>query len=245
MTFLWCLHGNLQRPEVWEGLRENLESPQLIFKLENLMTTEATGFAHWTESFCEKVASYSQGNHVLLGYSLGGRLALHALLECPALWSGAIVVGADPGLKSEEAREVQLQRDRIWAERWLREAWESLWQAWDAQGVFAGRRNETERPEWAYSRPQIARVFEIFSKGHQADLRPRLADLKAPPILYLSGEDDAKYRALGDELEAICPALSHKVIKDAAHRVPWENLVGFTEEINLFLHQIGVKAQTS
>lgn len=209
------------------------------------MTTEAKGFADWTKGFCEKVALYPNETHILLGYSLGGRLALHALLNCSSLWAGAVVVGADPGLKDDEARTAQLQRDRAWAERWLVEEWESLWQAWDAQGVFGGRPNKVERPEAVYSRPQIARLFETFSKGHQADLRPRLAALKAPPILYLSGEDDAKYRTLGDELEAICPALTHELVAGAAHRVPWENPEGFTRKVRAFLNRIGVEAQTS
>lgn len=209
------------------------------------MTTEATGFEDWTESFCEKVASHTGKTHVLLGYSLGGRLALHALLQCPSLWSGAIVVGADPGLQSDEARTSQLQRDRTWAERWRVEDWENLWRAWDAQGVFGGRPNRAERPEAAYSRPQIARLFETFSKGHQANLRPQLAELKAPPILYLSGEDDAKYRALGSELGASCPALTHEVVAGAAHRVPWESPSVFTQKVRAFLTQIGVEAQIS
>jgi len=244
MTTLWCLHGNLQLPSVWEPLRRKLESPHLQFKLENLNATKASGFEDWTKIFCEKVAAHPKENHVLLGYSLGGRLALHALLHCSSLWAGAIVVGADPGLKTEEGRTAQLERDRAWAARWLHEDWKSLWQSWDVQSVFAGRPNVGERLEENYSREQIAQLFEIFSKGHQADLRPQLATLHKPPIVYLSGEEDVKYSALGRELEELCPAFTHELVEDAAHRVPWENPEVFRQKVRAFLNQTGVEVQT-
>lgn len=249
VTYLWCIHGNLQRPSVWERLRTDLESPSLRFVLEDLTATlpvqPEAAFSAWAQRLCQRAAALPADQHVLLGYSLGGRLALQALTDCPALWTGAIIVAADPGLKGEEQKAKQLSHDQHWAQRWLHDDWVTLWQDWDAQGVFAGRTSAAERPESAFSREAIARLFDVFSKGRQADLRPRLSGLNAPPTLYVSGAEDAKYRALGDELASLCPALTHQTVPDAAHRVPWENPLAFTEQVREFLLQIGVAGRAS
>lgn len=228
---------------MWANLQEELESPRLIFRLEDLSSTlpdQAEGaFEVWIKNFCEKVKALPDNEHVLLGYSLGGRLGFHALLECPGLWAGAVIIAADPGL-DDAARVKQLAFDQHWAERWRSEAWEALWRDWNASGVFAGRENLMQGAEAEFSRSEIARTFDVFSKGRQKNLRPQLAQLEAPPVLYISGEDDGKYRALGAELAELCPALTHKTVNDAAHRVPWENPQVFMKTLKDFLTQIEV-----
>ena len=167
------------------------------------------------------------------------------MLRRPQLWAGAIIVAANPGLPDEAARQKQLAHDQAWAQRWLEDDWDSLWRDWNAQGVFAGYENAAQPSETELSREKIAQTFDIFSKGRQADLRPRLAQLDTLPILYVSGEDDSKYDKLGTELTILCPKLIHKTILDAAHRVPWENPAEFTELVRTFLKQIEAQAHAS
>ena len=246
MTYLWCLHGNLQTPAVWAELKRELESPTLTFKLENLAASLPPQFEDafkvWTNDFCSRVEALPNAKHVLLGYSLGGRLGFHALLECPQLWTGAIIIAADPGLPNEKAKTKQLAHDQAWAQRWLEGDWNDLWRDWNAQGIFAGRENMAQPSEAELSRGKISQTFDSFSKGRQADLRPRLAQLDTLPILYVSGENDNKYNDLGIELTVLCPKLIHKTVLDAAHRVPWENPAEFIELVKNFLKQIEAQA---
>ena len=243
MTYLWCIHGNLQKPVVWAKLQKELESSQLRFELEDISAAlpEKTegAFDVWARTLCGKVEALPEDKHVLLGYSLGGRLGFHALLECPHLWSGAIIVAADPGL-NEAAKTKQVIFDQHWAKRWQTETWEVLWRDWNAQSVFAGRENLMQSAEAEVSRSEIAQIFDVFSKGRQADLRSQLAQLDAPPMLYVSGEDDSKYSALGRELAGLCRAMTHEIVEGAAHRVPWESPSAFTNLVKDFLIQIAV-----
>ena len=146
-----------------------------------------------------------------MGYSLGGRLALHAILQNPALWKGAIVVSADTGLKTVRERTQTLQTDQEWARRFITEDWEQLLNEWDQQSVFAGRKNNAETAEKTFSRESIGRFFDIFSKGRQLDLLPALSKLRQPPILFVSGEDDEKYCARGQELLPMASDWYYKV----------------------------------
>ena len=236
MTYLWCLQGNLQTPQVWAGLRQSVTSPTLNVVSYDVRAQRATTFWTWAEAFCNEVAS-KDGRHLLLGYSLGGRLALHALLHMPELWMGALVVGADTGLPDKKAKEARVQWDTAWAERFLSEPWEDVLRDWDAQAVFGGRESGGTRDPEDFSREEVARLFTVFSKGRQDDLLPHLRELTAPPIWYVAGKKDAKYSELGQVLAAQCPAVSFISIPDAAHRVPWEAPETFGALVRTFVRR--------
>ena len=222
MTPLWCLHGNLQQPEVWSELTQTLqvESPTLQIRWINLWETLEDDCWAWANTFCETVRR-ADGQHYLLGYSLGGRLGWHALITQPELWTGAVIVSADVGVASRARKEECLHRDRTWATRFLTEPWDSLLAEWDTLPVFCGCPCCIFRPEATFDRQKIAHAFVAYSKGRMDDLTNRLRSLSVP-MTYVSGSDDRRYCQLGQTLQRQIPTLTHLEIKDAGHRVPWE-----------------------
>jgi len=197
-----ALHGFLGRPQDWEGL--TLSAPDLFAE-------EPRPFEEWAEAFVKDVAEGS----FLIGYSLGGRLALHALLAAPEKWSGAAILSAHPGLQSGEERKERLESDRRWAERFRSEPWEELMHAWNGQSVFT---TEIRREEGDFSRERLAQALEIWSLGRQRDLRCEIAELPMP-ICWATGERDPKFCALAESV-----TLSHRksqkiIIKNCGHRI--------------------------
>jgi len=196
---------------------------------EDLCAKQFQSFDNWTDDFCGRVKAQANGEKsILLGYSLGGRLALHASLQNPNLWKSAIVVGADPGLESEEEKKLQLNRDRNWADRLKKEPLEHLVREWDEQPVFCGIENSAPRNLEELDPIQLSQQFEVFSKGLQQNLVPALSELKTPPVLFLAGEKDKKYQQIGDELAELCPVVKSQWVEDSGHRVPWENPESFS-----------------
>ena len=235
---LHCVHGNLQTKRVWKPFEDRFDSlgAEVSLVCEDLLEEQALGFKEWSEGFCKRVERDSQGEKTfLLGYSLGGRLALHACLAQPNLWSGVIVVSADPGSCGPDEKKLQLEKDGEWAERFRSEPMESLLVEWDDLPVFCSIPNSVPRNLEELDSEKTARLFEVFSKGRQGDLLPELIKLQAPPILYLSGEKDEKYCELGEKLASSCPIVRHQVVPQASHRVPWENPDSFVEEILRFM----------
>ena len=227
---IFCIHGNFQTSKVWQSLEDRLkaEISDLEVVAEDLYAKQFVGFDDWTEDFCNRVESEANGEKsILLGYSLGGRLALHACLAKPDLWSGVTVVSSDAGSGGPDEKKLQLEKDKKWAERFRSEPMESLLAEWDDLPVFCSIPNPVPRNPEELDAEKIARLFEVFSKGCQRDLLPELSKLQAPPVLYLSGENDKKYGELGEKLAASCPIVRHRVISQAGHRVPWENPESF------------------
>ena len=229
---IFCIHGNFQTAKVWQTLEERMKAgfSDLEMITEDLYAKQFQSFDDWTEDFCGRVEVHANGEKsILLGYSLGGRLALHACLSRPDLWKNAIVVGADPGLESEEEKKLQLHRDRNWAERLKREPLEKLVEEWDAQPVFCGIENQAPRNLGEMDPDRLSQHFEVFSKGLQQNLAPKLAELKNLPILFVSGEKDQKYLVIGKKLAKSSSVINAQVIANAGHRVPWENTESFVQ----------------
>ncbi len=228
---LFCIHGNFQTAKVWQSLgdRMNAEFSDLEMVTEDLYAKPFQGFDDWTKDFCDRAELATNGEKsVLLGYSLGGRLALHACIHRPDLWQGVVVVGADPGLGSNEEKNQQFARDRNWADRLKKEPLEELVREWDEHPVFCGIENSAPRNLDELDPIQLSQQFEVFSKGLQQNLVPALSELKTPPVLFLAGKKDKKYQQIGDELAELCPVVESQWVEDSGHRVPWENPESFS-----------------
>ena len=238
---IWCLHGSLQTALVWKPIGNAIESEFGSVQVEavNLYENEYESFGDWREQFYEKVEEQTKGEpSLLLGYSMGGRLAMNACVHRPSLWSGVIAVGADPGLISDDARSKQLQKDLEWARRFRSEDIQELLVEWDELPVFCGRSNCASREISELDSEKISRFFDVFSKARQGNMLPMLRKLKTPPLLYISGCDDIKYTKIGQDLAALCMQVRHQIIPNAGHRVPWESQDAFISEVSVFIDAV-------
>lgn len=244
---LHCLHGTFQSPGVWSGLDARLSAcmpAPLRLVPEGLEPPRSGGCETWARDFCARVArrTETEGPHrarVLLGYSLGGRLAMHALLACPEAWAAAVLVAAHPGDADPAVRAGVRERDAAWAARCRsEEPWDRLLEEWDALPVFGGHPNRAPRDPARLGRQRCARSFEAFSRGAQADLRAALAEADLPPVLYLTGADDPRYPALGAELAARVAGVRHETIPRAGHRLPWDQPGAFADRVGSFLSSL-------
>jgi 2-succinyl-6-hydroxy-2,4-cyclohexadiene-1-carboxylate synthase len=200
MNRIVALHGNLGMPDDW------LELEQL------------SGLSFDKRCLWEPDALEFEAGDVLLGYSLGGRLALQAAVAEPEKFSKVIVLSAHPGLATEAERKARRLQDAVWAERALTAPWAEFLQRWDAQDVLGA--SSKDRSGLERYRQEISRSFTQWSLGCQADLRAGLKHLCCP-LVWISGADDAKFT----ELAANAGSGIHEVIAGGGHRVHFEQPV--------------------
>jgi 2-succinyl-6-hydroxy-2,4-cyclohexadiene-1-carboxylate synthase len=214
---LYAIHGFLGLSTDWEVLNPlNLPIKDIIpIDIYNI-SPPSQGFNAWARNL-NALVEKDKTPRILMGYSLGGRLAMHALLAQPSLWDAAIFISTHPGLDCPEQKKIRLHADLSWSQKFQTESWNTLISAWNSQPVF---KNSTslQREEIDYSRECLADTLKYWSLGHQENLRPFLQ--KQPlPILWLRGRDDAS--------SAIAPELVHPdsklaLIPQAGHRVLWD-----------------------
>jgi 2-succinyl-6-hydroxy-2,4-cyclohexadiene-1-carboxylate synthase len=155
---------------------------------------------------------------------MGGRLALHALLEKGHGWQAAVIVAAHPGLAGAAERESRRAADAAWATRALTGNWQEFLADWDAQPLLAQSallRDAQGAARLVMRRREIARGFVDWSLGAQQPLWDRLPEI-AIPVLWVAGENDPKFLALAQQAVAQMPTATLAVAPAAGHRVPWE-----------------------
>jgi len=234
---LWCLHGFLGRGSDWEPLRSawpddlpGIRSPNLFAAMGPDETLEEFG-----ARFAEDVAAVDD-RPMILGYSLGGRLALHALLARPSLWKAGVLVSTHLGLPDPGARHERRASDAAWGERFRSQPWDALLDEWNAREVFRGRPQALARPEAAFDRNALGHALEAWSLGAQVFLVPRLGSLPMP-LLWVAGAEDDRYVAQGELAAAHGPQVELRLAPKAAHRVPWETPEWFAREVTAFVRR--------
>ena len=236
-----CLHGNVQSADVWRcfdrrlGLVAGDELRPFNLVCEDLLKSDARTIAEWSNGFCKRLRESSASNNYLIGYSLGGRLAFQAILEDPTLWSGVVIVAADPYWLTDDVREFVSKRDEQWARRFCGEPWNTVIEDWNKQDLFGGRASPQKTE---LSGQDVARLMIRFSNSNQEDqyteLKKLTLRLVPPPVLFVTGEKDSKYVEIGELLEREISFIRHVVIPDVYHRVPWESPEVFVEVVNGF-----------
>jgi len=166
---------------------------------------------------------------VLVGYSMGGRLALHALIA-GAAFDRAVIISA--GLNLEEGREERRARDEAWAKRFESDSWDEVMRDWNAQPVFGG--HVVQRLENDYDRRELARQLRENSPGLLPTLVPRLHEIEIP-VLWITGERDTAYVEIGRRAVSSLRTAELWICPNAGHRVPWEQPALFRARLREFV----------
>ena len=219
------LHGNVGIADDWsivldalpDALRERASAPTLWEYFSR--QAERPGFEGWVQELRDSIiANYDRP--LLVGYSLGGRLALHALVSAPDCFSGAVIVSSHTGVFEIREREARLDQDRQWATRATAD-WDEFLRAWQAQAVFDGDTALDDRETLILWQREIAVAFDAWSLGRQENLLPLLSELTLP-VLWVSGRRDHRFSAVAARATGVMKNARHMVVDDAGHRVPWD-----------------------
>ena len=191
----------------------------------------------WLADLGSWLRSDAPPNPVLLGYSMGGRIALHAGLRFPDLFAKVIVIGANPGIQDPELREQRRHADLQRANRLRQHGVELFLREWRQEPLIATQ-NRIASP-W---REQLDR---IRSKHHAEGLAnalltygPTEIPLPCPPgfrfpkpLWFLAGAEDPRYCALGRRLHEDRFCHGFAVVPDAGHAAHLENPAGFLSQL--------------
>ncbi len=164
------------------------------------------------------------GPGAYLGYSMGGRMVLHAALARPELVIRLVLISASGGIESAGERARRRAADERLAEHLLDVGVEAFVDEWLAQPLFAGLSEDAahRRARLANTAAGLASSLRLAGTGTQEPLWDRLGEL-AMPVLVVAGQRDAKFVALAERLaDVIGDNAELVVIPDAGHTVHLE-----------------------
>lgn len=176
----------------------------------------------------------------LVGYSMGGRLALYLSIYFPETFCKTVLESASPGLKTQAEREQRAQRDRVLADQ-LEANFSRFIKEWYDQPLFASLqqhpRFQSMRDRRLKNNPVgLARSLRYLSTGCQPSLWHELQN-SSVSLLLLAGELDQKFLGLNTEILSLCNLAQLEIIKNCGHNIHLEQATLFTEKIRAFLMQ--------
>ena len=197
---------------------------------------------------CDRVAAIvrlvaaAEGAPVLVGYSMGGRIAAETMVRHPGLpLAGLVLESAGLGPADDAARAALARRNGEWAARLREGGVAAFMDWWETLPLFATQwelppatRAAIRIGREAHGAETLARSLEAWGAHHQAaesETVAALAQMRVAgrPVLYLAGSCDEKYAALAARVRAA--GLPAMLVEGAGHNVHLEKPEVFSRAI--------------
>lgn len=161
---------------------------------------------------------------ILVGYSMGARMALHVALQHPKLISQLVLISGTPGLRTEAERIARLKSDNELADRIEKIGTKAFLDEWLALPIFAGLTDNTNQrmERLSNSAKGMADSLRFAGTGTQESQWPHLHKLLMPVHLVV-GETDTKFTAIANDMQALLSSSQLTVVPSVGHTVHLEN----------------------
>ena len=168
------------------------------------------------------------GRAHLVGYSLGGRMALATAVRHPDRIAGLALIGATAGIEGTAERRARRESDETLARSIEQGGLHPFIDRWMEQPIFASQLRLGHR---ALRRARLARLggsargyaasLRGMGQGTQPPLWNALPDLQVPTLL-IAGALDEKYTALARSMADRLPNARVEIVPDTGHAVHLE-----------------------
>lgn len=232
-TGIVLAHGFTQTARSWSGIVERLARVGVV----DVTAVDLPGHGSaigvrgdlWD---CARhlLASAPGDRATFVGYSMGGRIALHAALLSPHAVGRLVLVGATPGIEDDRERAARRRADERLADRIEEIGTPAFIDEWLKNPLFAGLTPDTDdREDRLRNDPSaLAQSLRSTGTGTQTPLWNRLDELTMPVELVV-GEDDPKFREIAERMRTRLSDARLHVVEGAGHSVHLEQADRFVE----------------
>lgn len=215
------LHGFWGQPQDWNPVLQRLSLGVSVWT-PNFYEPGSMAPHHsldeWVNHFVEEVTNRFGHEPVqLVGYSMGGRLALAVLKKHPNFFKRALILSAHPGLKADEvsARE---HWESEWLEKFASLSWDELNEQWQEQSVLQSSQPLPRRYGDGVFREMLRQSLAHWSPRFQTWDEKFLQSLPGA-VDWAFGALDQKYANLAKTLQNVPVQGQISVIPNAGHRL--------------------------
>lgn len=165
---------------------------------------------------------------VLVGYSMGGRIALSFACRYPNRLRGLILESTTAGIEDEDERKLRVKNDEdlacfiesndieVFVDRWM-----SLPLFGSQNKMPADRLVELRTRKLRNSGKALANSLRAAGTGRMKPLWDCISNLTMP-VLLISGSLDTKFTEINKKMASLIPNCKHIVSDDAGHTVHFE-----------------------
>jgi 2-succinyl-6-hydroxy-2,4-cyclohexadiene-1-carboxylate synthase len=216
-------------------------------KTQVLAGDEYYAMEHTAQGLIDLLDELNIDKCFLVGYSMGGRLALYLTLYFPERFYQVVLESASPGLHTEVERLERVKRDSQIAKKLARSVNKSDFASfllnWYNQPIFGNIKYHPEFEAMLESRLEnqpleLAKSLQIMGTGSQPSLWQKLKD-NLVPLLLLVGDNDDKFIKINKEMAQVSPIAKLNIISNSAHNIHFENSSEFVQNIRGYFKSFG------
>jgi 2-succinyl-6-hydroxy-2,4-cyclohexadiene-1-carboxylate synthase len=202
--------GFMQRGDAWRPVAELLP--------ERYPSTMLDHGEHSFEGRLREIEG--SGASVLVGYSLGGRLALRAALRSPESYRALVLVGTTAGIEEGPLRVARAEADEKLASWMEAMPMEDIVGLWERQPLFADQSDalvEAQRPGRLSQDPRsLALLLRTAGQGTLEPVWHELRSLELP-VLAIAGARDDGYSRAAKRIASTAPNGRAAIVENAGH----------------------------
>ena len=223
--------GFMQRGDAWRPVAELLPERYPSRMLD-----------HAEHSFEGRMGEIADsGADVLVGYSLGGRLALRAALRSPPSFTAVVLVGATAGIEEGPMRVQRAEADEKLASWMEAMPIDDIVALWERQPLFADQTEtlvEEQRPGRLSHDPRSLAL--LLRTAGQGTLDPVWHDIRTleVPLLAIAGARDDGYSAAAKRIASTAPRARAAIVEEAGHAPQLQQPAAVASLIAAFLDDL-------
>ena len=249
------LHGFLGSGSDWLPVTRELQNDYCCLMVDlpghgsaNLLQTQPADdfFIQTVDALANLLSQSAAPPCSLVGYSMGGRIALALLLRHPKLFSKAVIISASPGLKTEKERIDRQEHDEKVARK-IERSFDSFIEAWYEQPLFSTLKShpifkEVESERKINDPQNLALALRLLGTGRQPSLWEELKN-NSVPVSFFTGEKDERYVEIGHQMVKLSPLSDLEIFPHCGHTLQLENRDLFLDRLKNFFNQQEKKNQ--
>ncbi len=244
-----CFHGFMGRGEDWQPIAEALQdafyiiAPDLPYHgrstMPDSLVDHPPDFSTIVDALAQWLQNVGKPPVRLVGYSMGGRLALALTLEHPQLVERLVLESSSPGIPTESGRKKRRQSDAEVAAQILESDLEAFLRAWYQAPLWGSLSAHPNFEQLIAQRKQndpqqLVAALKALGTGSQPSYWPQLEALTLP-VLLLAGEFDSRYIHIMDTMRRQLPHAYFQVVAQCGHNIHFEQPEIFIKLVRNFL----------
>lgn len=195
-------------------------------------------------SLAEMLDHYNIINPVLIGYSMGGRVALQYAIARPGSIRALVLIGATAGIYENREKEHRRRADDELADEIIKFGIEAFADKWERSPVIATQDFIPEPHQKAIkgrrrmNRPiGLANTLRGFGTGVMNPVWDKLISINCRQLL-VTGELDLKFAKIAEQMQKESSFAHHESIPQVGHAAHLESPELFTAVLEAFLKDI-------
>ena len=189
----------------------------------------AFGFEHTVDAVAAAIDDHHLRPAHVVGYSMGGRVALSLAIRHPGHVASLSLIGASPGLSDPVERAARRRSDDEIADDLLEDGLTAFVDRWMASPLFASQVRlgtdalaDARTQRLANDPGGLAGSLRGAGTGAQPSYWQDLAGIAVPALLVV-GDEDPKFRAIAMRMAAGLVRSAIEVVPGAGHAAHLEN----------------------